>query len=155
MKAEVADEGDAGEDETVSIKPVEDFDVEIAWLFDEGPALENEVSSNIQSEAVTYKSVDTVVEADEVVNYPAKFFNSLDLPNIPSHVRQLKIGLPIIMLRNINKPKHCNATRLAVKKINRRRRRSNNLTEPFKGEDVLIPRIPMIPTDMPFHFKRL
>jgi ATP-dependent DNA helicase PIF1 len=29
------------------------------------------------------------------------------------------------------------------------------LTGPFKGEDVLIPRIPMIPTDMPFQFKRL
>jgi hypothetical protein len=29
------------------------------------------------------------------------------------------------------------------------------LTEPLKGEDVLIPRIPMIPTDMPFQFKIL
>jgi ATP-dependent DNA helicase PIF1 len=25
----------------------------------------------------------------------------------------------------------------------------------FKGEDVLLPRIPMIPTDMSFEFKRL
>ena len=29
------------------------------------------------------------------------------------------------------------------------------LTGPFKGEDVLIPRILMIPTDMSFHFMRL
>ena len=29
------------------------------------------------------------------------------------------------------------------------------LTGPFKGEDVLTPRIPMIPTDMSFQFKRL
>jgi ATP-dependent DNA helicase PIF1 len=29
------------------------------------------------------------------------------------------------------------------------------LTGPFKGEDVFIPRIPMIPTDMRFQFKRL
>ena len=29
------------------------------------------------------------------------------------------------------------------------------LTGPFKGEDVLIQRIPMIPTDMSFQFKRL
>ncbi|XP_069188876.1 uncharacterized protein [Procambarus clarkii] len=43
-KAEVADKEDAGEDDTVSIKPVEDIDVDIAWLFDEGPAQENEVS---------------------------------------------------------------------------------------------------------------
>ncbi|XP_069170799.1 uncharacterized protein [Procambarus clarkii] len=44
MKTEVADKEDAGEDETVSIKPVEDIDVDIAWLFDEGPAQKNEVS---------------------------------------------------------------------------------------------------------------
>ncbi|XP_069193456.1 uncharacterized protein [Procambarus clarkii] len=43
-KAEVADEEDTGEGETVSIQPVEDIDVDIAWLFDEGPAQENEVS---------------------------------------------------------------------------------------------------------------
>ena len=29
------------------------------------------------------------------------------------------------------------------------------LTGPFKGENVLISRIPMIPTDMSFQFKRL
>lgn len=37
----------------------------------------------------------------------------------------------------------------------------NNLIEAtilkrkYKGEDVLIPRIPMIPSDLPFEFKRL
>ncbi|XP_069160731.1 trans-Golgi network integral membrane protein 2-like [Procambarus clarkii] len=44
MKAEVADEEDAGEEETVSIQPVEDIDVGIAWLFDEGATQENGVS---------------------------------------------------------------------------------------------------------------
>ncbi|XP_069173561.1 uncharacterized protein [Procambarus clarkii] len=43
-KAEVADKEDTGEGETVSIQPVEDIDVDIAWLFDEGPAQKNEVS---------------------------------------------------------------------------------------------------------------
>ncbi|XP_069191066.1 uncharacterized protein [Procambarus clarkii] len=43
-KAEVADKEDAGEDDTVSIQPVEDIDVDIAGLFDEGPAQANGVS---------------------------------------------------------------------------------------------------------------
>ncbi|KAF7282854.1 hypothetical protein GWI33_001989 [Rhynchophorus ferrugineus] len=59
------------------------------------------------------------------------------------------------MLRNINQPRLCNGRRLAVKKM------MNNVIEAtitkgkYKGEDVLITRIPMIPTDLPFDFKRL
>ena len=117
--------------------------------------LNNIILSNLQSEAVTYKSVDTVVEADEAVNYPVEFLNSLDMPGMPPHVLQLKIGVPTIMLRNINQPKLCNGTRLAVKKLMSNVVEATILTGPFKGEDVLIPRIPTIPTDMPFQFKRL
>ena len=59
------------------------------------------------------------------------------------------------MLRNINQPKLCNGTRLSVKKLMTNIIEAKILTGPFKGEDVLIPRIPMIPTDMSFQFKRL
>ena len=60
-----------------------------------------------------------------------------------------------IMLRNINQPKLCNGTRLSVKKLMTNIIEATILTGPFKGEDVLIPQIPMIPTDMSFQFKRL
>jgi ATP-dependent DNA helicase PIF1 len=56
------------------------------------------------------------VEADEAVHYPTEFLKSLDPPGMPSHILQLKISVPIIMLRNINQPRLCNGTRLAVKK---------------------------------------
>ena len=59
------------------------------------------------------------------------------------------------MLRNINQPKLCNGTRLSVKKLMTNIIEAKILTEPFKGEDVLIPRISMIQTDMSFQFKRL
>ena len=58
------------------------------------------------------------------------------------------------MLRNINQPKLCNGTRLSVKKLMSNIIEAKILTGPFKGEDVLKPRIPMIPTDVSFQFKR-
>ena len=78
--------------------------------------INNIVLTKIRDQAVLYKSVDTVLEPNEAVNYPSEFLNSIDLSGFPPHVLQLKIGVPIILLRNINPPKLCNGTRLAVKK---------------------------------------
>ena len=46
-----------------------------------------------------------------------EFFNSLDITGIRQHVLSLKIGAHIILLRNVNPPRMCNGTRLAVKKM--------------------------------------
>ncbi|VDM93013.1 unnamed protein product [Onchocerca ochengi] len=113
------------------------------------------IHSDIQSETVTYKSVDIVVEADEMVMNPTEFSDTFDLLGMPAHVLQLKVGVSIIMLRNINQPKLCNGTQLAVKKLMNNVVEATILTRSYKDEHVLIPRIPMIPTDMPFQLKRL
>lgn len=119
----------------------------------------NDINFTIQDvipgEFGTYNSIDTVTNQDDVVNYPTEFLNSLDLPGIPPHVLKLKYGTPIILLRNINPPRLCNGTRLAVKKMMHNVIEATILNGKFQGEDVLLPRIPMIPTDMPFEFKRL
>jgi ATP-dependent exoDNAse (exonuclease V) alpha subunit len=118
-------------------------------------AINFSIQNEIPGEATTYKSIDTVMNQDEIINYPTEFLNSLDLPGMPPHVLTLKIGVPIILLRNINPPRLCNGTRLSAKKMMNNIIEATILNGKFKGEDVLLPRIPMIPTDMPFEFKRL
>ena len=121
---------------------------------DDVNAINFSIQNEIPGEATAYKSIDVVMNQDEVVNYPTEFLNSLDLPGRPLHILTLKIGLPIILLRNINPPPLCNGIRLSVKKM------MNNIIEAiilngkFKG-DFLLSRIPMITTDMPFNFKCL
>lgn len=49
----------------------------------------------------------------------------------------------------------CNGTRLTIKTMQSNLIEATIITGTYKGTDVLLPRIPMIPTDLPFEFKRL
>ena len=61
------------------------------------------------------------------------------------------------MLRDINQPRLCNGTLLTVKKLINIVTAATIIKGKYKkeDEDVLIPRKPMIPTDLTFDFKRL
>ena len=75
------------------------------------------------------------------------------MPGTPPHNLQLKVGSTISMLRNLNHPKLCTGTRLSIKKLMNNLILAKIIKRKFKGEEVLIPRIPTIPADLPFQFK--
>ena len=95
------------------------------------------------------------MEQEDAVHYPQEFLNSLNPCGLPPHLLKLKIGTPIILLRNLHPPSLCNGTRLQVKFLRSNVIGAVVLTGPAIGQTVLIPRIPMIPTDLPFSFKRI
>ncbi|XP_074114110.1 ATP-dependent DNA helicase pif1-like [Cotesia typhae] len=107
------------------------------------------------TEHMKYESVDTVIEVEETVYYPVEFLHTLNSPGIPPHILHLKIGTPIMLLRNLNPPKLCNGTRLQVKTLRKNLIEATIFTGKYEGENVFIPRIPLIPSDYHFKFKRL
>ncbi|KAK2997551.1 hypothetical protein RJ639_024840 [Escallonia herrerae] len=82
--------------------------------------INSHILSSIPGKAKTYKSSDTICKAsanseEQDLLYPAEFLNSLKFSGIPNHELDLKVGSPIMLLRNINPSKGmCNGTRLIV-----------------------------------------
>ncbi|XP_055918430.1 uncharacterized protein LOC129950521 [Eupeodes corollae] len=118
-------------------------------------ALNFTIQSKITGDLVTYKSVDSITNPDDVVNYPTEFLNSLELPGFPPHNLQLKVGLVIMILRNLNPSRLCNSTPLALKRLMPNLIETTIINGKYLGENLCINRIPMFPTDLPFDFKRL
>jgi len=114
-----------------------------------------QVQEYLPGNGKSFYSIDTVVDPSEAVNYPTEFLNALNPSGCPPHQLFLKIGVPIILLRNLDSPKLCNGTRLIVTKLLTNLIEATILTGCGSGESVFIPRIPIIPSDEPISFKRL
>lgn len=118
----------------------------------------NQINEKIMSELdgaiKEYMSIDSIVD-NEATSYPVEFLNSLELAGEPSHKLRLKIGVPVLLMRNIDAPRLCNGTRLQITNLGENVIKANILTGVAMGEQVLIPRIPILSKELPFQFKRL
>nr|ABA95557.1 AT hook motif-containing protein, putative [Oryza sativa Japonica Group] len=84
------------------------------------------IMNQIQREEMTYLSCDTVCKA--MTNnssmehmYPTEFLNTLKFPGIPNHELKLKVGLPVMLLRNINQTAGlCNGTRMTITQLGKK-----------------------------------
>ena len=91
--------------------------------------------------------------------FPSEFLNSINISGFPLHRLSLKIGCPIMLLRNLDPAAGlCNGTRLVVSQLSRRVIEAVIMTGPHAGKRSFIPRIPLSSSDnsrLPFNLQRL
>ena len=104
-----------------------------------------------------HKSIDSIIsnDANEALHYPVEFLNSLSLSGMPEHILELKIGCPLILLRNLNPSVGlCNGTRLKLLSFTHRLLSVRILNGSHEGQTSYIPRIDLINADDVFHMNR-
>lgn len=79
-------------------------------------------------------------EEDKQHDYNEEYLNSIEASGIPQHTIRLKIGTPIIAVRNITEGV-CNGTRMVVTGMNERSIKARVLTGAKSGEEVVITKI--------------
>ncbi len=85
--------------------------------------------------------------------YPVEFLNTLQFSNIINHKQKLIVGVPILLLCNLNQSIGlCNGTRLIIKKLGQHVIEAKIITRNNVDKHVFIPRIIMSPfvNDWPF-----
>lgn len=104
-----------------------------------------------------YYSFDTA-EDDKNNFYPMEFLNSLNVSGLPPHCLRLKVGCPIILLRNLDPSNGlCNGTRLICRSFQPNVIDAEIAIGQHAGKRVFLPRIPLCPSDddmFPFKLKR-
>lgn len=116
----------------------------------------------VEGELTTYASYDVMIPigntgSEAEVLYPPEYLNTFKLAGFPPHHLELKVGVPIMLLRNVNVAGGlCNGTRMIVTHMMSKLIEVQIITGTRVGEKVFIHRITLIHKDLnlPFIFKR-
>ncbi|XP_019168949.1 PREDICTED: uncharacterized protein LOC109164859 [Ipomoea nil] len=114
------------------------------------------------AEGRTYLSCDSICKSDSNVDMLAdlhtpEFLNGLRCSGVPNHSLTLKVGSPVMLLRNIDHSLGlCNGTRMIISKLADHVLEAQILCGASAGSKVLIPRMSLTPSDprLPFKFQR-
>ena len=68
-------------------------------------------------ECIQYKSLDSVPDESQAVEFPTEILSSVEVSGLPLHLLSLKVGAPIIILRSLEPPRVTNGTRCVITKL--------------------------------------
>ncbi|KAF6144403.1 hypothetical protein GIB67_024630 [Kingdonia uniflora] len=87
-------------------------------------------------------STDSIHSQDII--YPTEYLNTIQLSGLPNYKLKLKVGVLVMLLRNINHAEGlCNSTRMIVTHLAKRVIECEIIMDTHIGKRVLIPRIEM------------
>ena len=123
-------------------------------------AVNDAVMDLLHGEAKIYLSADAAFKEGGVPDssMPQEYLNTVDLPGMPIHNLALKVGSPLILMRNLNFAVGlCNGTRMIITKLQERVVEAAILTGPHTGVLAFIPRISLessASSGLPFTLRR-
>jgi hypothetical protein len=113
----------------------------------------NYVMDLMPGEEREYLSCDTVCKCDEDVGIDRRwitteFLNDIKCSGMPNHKLHLKVGVPVMLLRNVDVSSGlCNGTRLTIASLGKNIISANVVSGSHCGEVVYITRMNLVPSD--------
>jgi ATP-dependent DNA helicase PIF1 len=122
----------------------------------------NAILESLSEESHTYLSANSLTLTEEGASvaigvlmdslYQMEFLNTLQFSGIANHELELKVGVPILLLRNFNQSIGlCNGTKLIIKRLGQHVIEAKIITINNVGKRVFIPRIIMSPLGLISH----
>jgi ATP-dependent DNA helicase PIF1 len=109
-----------------------------------------------EKEYLSSNSIDRgeATENDSFEQVTPEFLNCLQTSGLPNHSIKLKVGTPIMLLRNLDQAEGlCNGTRLTVTRLANHVIEAKIITGKNIGNKVYIPRMSLSPSQSPWPFK--
>ena len=118
-------------------------------------AINSIIQDKLSGKGMVLQSADSLENPDDSFRFNTEYLNTLRPNGFPHHILNLKPGMPLMLLRNIN-PRQglCNGTRVIFNKCIENKLLECTVVETMRV--VLIPRITFIPkiNEYPFEWQR-
>ncbi|XP_057718113.1 uncharacterized protein LOC130932719 [Arachis stenosperma] len=122
----------------------------------------NKMTAGLPGQERVYLSSDSVCAEEgnmkfELDTFSPEILNGINCSGLPPHKLVLKVGAPVMLLRNIDQTNGlCNGMRMQVRRMKNHVIECKTLTGNKAGSIVLIPRLNLIPNNetLPVRFQR-
>ncbi|XP_071699726.1 uncharacterized protein [Rutidosis leptorrhynchoides] len=124
--------------------------------------INDRMMESLEGDERSYLSSDSICQSDRDSHfnselYTTDYLNIINLGGLPKHNLVLKVGVPVMLLRNVDQAGGmCNGTRLQITELGDKMIKAKILTGTHVGTITAIPRMLIVPSDkrIPFRFQR-